>query len=71
MRFLIRRQPHFVIQISLLEYKTRSTLQVRQQAAANFHVVQKIRFQTRHIIRFFVDPDDPGKFLDHFFHQIL
>src|SRR5260370_32080091 len=70
-RLHIRRQPHFVIHEPLFVNEAGSLLQISQQAAGNFHVAGEIRLQPRHVVRFFVHPNDSGEFLCQFFHQLV
>src|SRR2546422_5007436 len=70
-RFHIGRQPHLVVHKCLLVNEAGSLLQVRQQAAGKFHVAGEIRLQPRHVVRFFVDPNDTGEFLSKSFHQLV
>src|SRR6266850_1468886 len=69
-RFSVSWQPHLVIHKRLLEHKARSFLQIREQAAANFYIADEIGLQPGYLVRFFVYPHDPGKFLHDLFHQL-
>src|SRR5882757_8233908 len=70
-RFQIGRQPHLIVYKCLLVNDAAAFLQTRQQAAGKFHVPSKIGLQPRHVVRFFVHPDDSGEFLCQFFHQLV
>ncbi len=61
-RFHVGRQPHLVIHEPLFVDEAGTLLQIRQQAAGNFHVAGEIRFQPRHVARFFVHPNNTGVF---------
>src|SRR5205085_843575 len=62
-------KPHFVVDKGLLENKARTLLHTGEQAARNSRVADKISFQPRDIMGFFVHPNDTGKFRDNFFYQ--
>src|SRR5260370_14180661 len=70
-RLHVSRQPYLVVHKGLLENEAGALLQIRQQAAGNFHVACKIRFQPGYVVRLFVHPNDSGEFLRKFFHQFV
>src|SRR6266481_6327878 len=70
-RFHVGGQPHLIVHKCLLVNDAAAFLQTRQQAAGNFHVAGEVRLQPRHVVRFFVHPDDTGELLRQFFHQLV
>src|SRR5205807_9457316 len=67
----VGRKPDFIVDIGLLENETRTFLHIGEQPACNLYVTDKIRFQTRHIVGFFVNPNHPGKLLDNLFFKLM
>src|SRR5207248_3845668 len=67
----VGRKPDFIVDIGLLENETRTFLHIGEQPACNLYVADKIRFQPRHIVGFFVNPNHPGKLLDNLFFKLM
>src|SRR5579871_1442477 len=70
-RLFVRWQPDFVVDIRLFKNEARSLLQVCHHPARKTEVADEVRFQARDIVRLFVDPDDAGEFVDHFFGKLV
>ena len=70
-RLFVSRQPDFVVDVSLLENEARSLLKIRDKAAGEPEIANEVRFQTRHVVRFFIDPDYPRKFVRDFLDEFV
>src|SRR6202012_4428546 len=70
-RLFVSRQPDFVVDVSLLENEARSLLKIRDKAAGEPEIANEVSFQTSHVVRFFIDPDYPRKFVRDFLDEFV
>ena len=69
MDFFICREPDFVVDVGLFEDDAGALLEIGEEAAGKFHVVDEEGVEADDIEGFFVYPDNAAEFLDDFFDQ--
>ena len=69
MDFFVGGEPDFVVDVGLFEDDAGALLEVGEEAAGNFHVVDKEGVEADDVEGFFVYPDDAAEFLDDFFDE--
>jgi len=67
----VGRQPDFIVGVGLLKYKACSLLQVCDHATSEAKIADEVGFEPRDVVRFFVNPDYAGKFVDDFFGELV
>jgi hypothetical protein len=68
---LVGREPDFVVYEGLFEHDAGTLLQIGEEAAGNFHVVDEEGVEAHDIEGFLVNPDYAAEFLDDFFHEAV
>ena len=66
---LVGGEPHFVVHVGLLQDHPRALLQIGEQAAGKFHVVDEEGVEAHDVEGFLVNPYYAAEFLDDFFDE--